>query len=60
MIPDDNAAQDNNGAVPQDNNAPDNTAAPQTEQPPASPGDLTDPIAKLKAARAAELQQIGH
>jgi hypothetical protein len=60
MIPDDNAAQDNNGAVPQDNNAPDNTAAPQAEQPPASPGDLTDPIAKLKAARAAELQQIGH
>jgi hypothetical protein len=60
MIPDDNAQQDNNGAVPQDNNAPDNTAAPQAEQPTASPGDLTDPIAKLKAARAAELQQIGH
>jgi hypothetical protein len=65
MIPDDNAAQDNNGQVPADNNAPDagaqdNKAAPQAEQPPASPGDLTDPIAKLKAARAAELQQIGH
>jgi hypothetical protein len=65
MIPDDNAVQDNNGAVPADGNAqdagvPDNAAAPQADQTPAPSGDLTDPIARLKAARAAELQQTGH
>jgi len=65
MIPDDNAVQDNNGAVPADGNAqdagvPDNAAAPQADQTPSPSGDLTDPIARLKAARAAELQQTGH
>jgi len=66
MAPGDNSAQDNNGAAPDDNNAQDagaqdNTAVLQAEQPAVqSSGDLGDPIAKLKAARAAELQQIGH
>jgi len=53
----DNAAQDNGL---QDAGAQDNTAVPQAGQPAAPSGDLGDPIAKLKAARAAELQQIGH
>lgn len=65
MIPDDNAVQDDNGAAPEDNNnaqdagVQNNAAAPEADQP-APSGDLGDPIAKLKAARAAELQQIGH
>jgi hypothetical protein len=64
LIPVDNGPQDN-GAAPDDNNAQgtvpqDNIAAPDTQPPSAPSGDLADPIAKLKAARAAELQNIGH
>lgn len=49
--PDDNAAPD---AAP-----PDNAFSPQFDQAPAPAGDGGDPLAALKAARAAELQQIG-
>ena len=65
MVPDDNAAPDNNGAVPEDNAAPDagsqdNTAVPQAEQSAAPSGDLGDPLTILKQKRQAELQQTGH
>lgn len=54
--PDDNIAPDNNMAPPDDNAATDAGAQDTT----APPTDSNDPLAALKAARAAELQQIGH
>jgi hypothetical protein len=64
-VPDDSTAPENNMAPSDDNaasdaGAQDNTTTPQTDQSPAPSGDAADPLAALKAARAAELQQIGH
>jgi hypothetical protein len=65
--PDDNAtpgimapSDNNNNAPDTDADTQDNTTTQQNDQSPDDSGDSNDPLAALKAARAAELQQIGH